>query len=225
MSSAPGQLVERYVPAQRLVHWIGVLSFVLLLSTGLVLLVRPLAFLAAGGVTRLLHRFAAVPFLALPFLYTLLLPGHARGLVSESFTYGDEDWRWLRRMPRYLLGSARGMPPQGRLNAGQKLHHAGTFLMFATVSVSGVVLWLWKGHLGAWGLATAAIVHDLSVLGLSVLMVGHVYFTFLYDALSGMRSGYVTEEYARMEHERWFASLPREQRSTGKSTGADETAS
>jgi formate dehydrogenase subunit gamma len=215
MISAPPGLVERYVPAQRLVHWVGVLSFLLLLSTGIILLFRPLAFLAAGGVTRLVHRFAAVPFVALPFLYTALLPRHARELVAESFAYGREDWQWLRRMPSYFLGSAQGLPPQGRLNAGQKIHHAGTFLMFVTVSASGIVLWFWKGHLGARGLAAAAAVHDLSMLGLSVLMAGHVYFTFLYDALSAMRTGYVTEEYARMEHQRWFASLPRERHPAG----------
>ena len=52
--------------------------------------------------------------------------------------------------------------------------------------------------------------HDLSMLGLSVLMIGHVYFTFLYQASSAMRTGYVTEEYARMEHRRWLETLPPE---------------
>ena len=47
-----------------------------------------------------------------------------------------------------------------------------------------------KGRLGADGLAITAMVHDLSMLGLSVLMIGHVYFTFLYDALSAMRTGH-----------------------------------
>jgi formate dehydrogenase subunit gamma len=112
-------------------------------------------------------------------------------------------------MPAYLLGRAHDLPPQERFNAGQKLHHAGTFLMFITVSASGLVLWFGKGRLGALGLASAAILHDLSMLALAVLMIGHVYFTFLYDALSAMRTGYVTEEYARLEHRRWFESLSR----------------
>jgi len=52
--------------------------------------------------------------------------------------------------------------------------------------------------------------HDLSMLGLSVLMIGHVYFTFLYDALSAMRTGFISEQYARMEHLKWFETLPPE---------------
>jgi formate dehydrogenase subunit gamma len=82
--------------------------------------------------------------------------------------------------------------------------------MFVTVSASGFVLWLGKGRLGANGLASTAMVHDLSMLGLSVLMIGHVYFTFLYDAFSAMRTGFVTEEYARMEHPQWLQALPPE---------------
>lgn len=207
MTSSSPRLVQRYLPAQRLIHWIGVLSFLVLLSSGFVLLFRPLAFLAAGGLSRWLHRIASAPFVTLPILYAILLPRQAKELVSESLAYGRDDWKWLARMPAYLLGRARGLPPQGRLNAGQKLHHAGTFVMFVTVSASGFALWLGKGHLGPSGLAAAAIAHDLSMLGLSVLMIGHVYFTFLYDALSAMRSGYVTEDYARMEHLRWYEAL------------------
>jgi formate dehydrogenase subunit gamma len=113
-------------------------------------------------------------------------------------------------MPAYVLGRTQGLPPQGRLNPGQRLHHAGTFLMFLTVSASGFVLWLGSGRLGSHGLAAAAMLHDLSVLGLTVLLIGHVYFTFLYDAFSAMGTGVVSEDYARMEHRRWLETLPPE---------------
>jgi len=207
MDSASPRLVSRYLPTQRLIHWIGVASFLTLLGSGLVLVVPPLWFLAAGGTSRWLHRLASLPFMALPVAYAILLPPQTRALLAESFHYTSEDWAWLRRLPGYLLGRTRGLPPQGRLNAGQKLHHGGTFLLFASVSATGLVLWAGKGHLGASGLAWAALAHDLSMLGLTLLMIGHVYFTFLYDALSAMRTGYVTEDYARMEHRRWLEGL------------------
>ncbi len=210
MSSASPRLVQRYLPAQRFIHWIGVASFLTLLISGVALLFPPLSFLAAGGLSRLVHRIAVFPFVALPFVYAILLPKQTKELLTESLRYNREDWEWLKCMPAYLLGRTRGLPPQGRVNAGQKLHHAGTFLMFVTVTVSGFVLWFGKGRLGANGLAVGAIVHDLSMLGLSVLMIGHVYFTFLYDALSAMLTGSVTEQYAWMEHRKWFETLPPE---------------
>lgn len=207
MTSPAPRLVARYRPAQRLIHWLGVGSFLLLLLSGLALLFPPLAFLAAGGTSRLIHRLAVAPFVLLPILYALLLPRQALELVTESFTYTRDDLEWFKHMPAYVLGRTKGLPPQGRLNAGQKIHHASTFLMFVSVAASGFVLWFGVGRLGPDGHALAAMVHDLSMLGLSVLMIGHVYFTFLYDALSGMVTGFVTEQYARMEHLRWFQSL------------------
>lgn len=212
---AAARRVLRYLPAQRAVHWIGVGSFLLLLATGVVL-TPLLGGLAAGGATRLVHRLAAIPFLALPVAYAVLLPREARALLLESVSFTAEDRAWLRRMPAYVLGRAHGLPPQGRLNAGQKLHHLATFSMFVTVGVSGLVLWTAKGHLGPGGLAAAAMVHDLSMLGLTVLMIGHVYFTLLYGALPAMWTGYVSEAYARLEHRRWL-----EER-TGTAPGARE---
>lgn len=210
MSSESSRLVRRYLPVQRLIHWIGVVSFLTLLFSAIALLFPPLSFLAAGGLSRLIHRIAAIPFVLLPIAYAILLPSQAKELLIESLTYTRQDWEWLKGMPAYLVGRTRGLPPQGRLNAGQKLHHAGTFLMFVTISVSGFLLWFGKGRLGPGGLAIAAMMHDLSMLGLSVLMIGHVYFTFLYDALSAMLTGFVTEQYARMEHLKWLETLPSE---------------
>ena len=202
------KMVRRYEPAQRIVHWLGVGLFGILLDTGVALLLRAAWPVTAGGYSRWLHRVAAVPFMVLPLVYVLWLRREARELLRESLSYGREDWEWLKRMPSYMLGSTAGLPPQGRINAGQKLHHAGTFAAFVTVSASGLVLWFGKGSLGPSGLAIAAIAHDASMLLLFVLMIGHVYFTFLYGALPAMRSGYVSEEYARMEHRKWVEGLP-----------------
>jgi formate dehydrogenase subunit gamma len=39
-------------------------------------------------------------------------------------------------------------------------------------------------------------------------MIGHLYFTLVYDAFSSMLTGFVTEEYAKMEHPKWLEELP-----------------
>jgi len=208
MASESVRLVRRYLPTQRLIHWIGVPTFLVLLFSGIALLVPQFAYLAAGGTTRLIHRIAVLPFVLLPILYTVLNPKQAKDLVVESFTFTREDIEWFKHMPAYFFGRTKGLPPQGRINAGQKLHHATTFLMFITVAISGFVLLFGKGQLGQDGLAYAAMVHDLSMLGLTVMMIGHLYFTFLYEALNSMLTGFVTEEYAKMEHPKWLEELP-----------------
>jgi formate dehydrogenase subunit gamma len=186
----------------------GAAGFILLMLSGLILEWTPLAFLAAGGWSRLLHRAGAVLYILWPILYAILNPRQLLKVAKESLTYGRDEWEWFKRMPGYFFGRAAKMPPQGRINAGQKLHHLGTGVMSLVVAVTGLILWLGKGHLGASGLAITAMLHDVSMLALTVLFVGHVYFTFVYGALPAMLTGYVPESYARLEHPQWLETLP-----------------
>lgn len=215
--------ILRYTAPERLVHWLGASSVLILLLTGLFLLWGPLGGLAAGGYSRLLHRLGAALFLAAPLLYAVLNRAHLGRLLGEPFRYDRDDLRWLLRAPRYFLGHAKGMPPQGRINAGQKLHHAGTFTSFVVVTASGFALWFGKPTLGAEGMALAAMLHDLSMLAVTVLMIGHVYFTLVYGALPAMTTGYVSEEYARLEHAKWLEAQARERAEPESPTSTSAT--
>ena len=199
--------VLRYRAGQRVVHATLAISFLMLLFTGLMILWPPLSGLVAGGTSGLIHRVGAVLFLAVPVLYLIVDRRGAKELLVESFTYDKDDLAWFKHMGQYFLGHAVGMPPQGRLNAGQKLHHAGVVITSATVVISGFFMWFAKGSLGAGGLAMAATIHDLSMLALTVLLVGHLYFTFVYKALSSMTTGYVSKEDAEIEHRKWVEEI------------------
>ncbi|MCB0136175.1 MAG: cytochrome b/b6 domain-containing protein, partial [Caldilineaceae bacterium] len=156
--------VLRYRVGQRVVHATLAISFLMLLFTGLMILWPPMAGLAAGGTSGIIHRVGAILFMAVPILYLIVDRRGAKELLVESFTYDKDDLAWFKHMGQYFLGHAVGMPPQGRLNAGQKLHHAGVVITSATVVISGIFMWYAKGSLGATGLAMAATIHDLSML-------------------------------------------------------------
>jgi len=82
-----------------------------------------------------------------------------------------------------FFGRHEGLPPKARINAGQKLHHATTFLMFITVAISGLCsLFGERATRSGWFLAYAAMVHDLSIAWLDCVMIGHLYLRFLYEA-------------------------------------------
>jgi formate dehydrogenase subunit gamma len=202
--------VLRYRLGPRIVHALLASSFLILLLTGLTLLWPPLSGLAAGGMLRQLHYLGAILFMAVPIVYLIVDRPAARELLWDSFHYDRDDWNWLKCSYRYFMGCCENMPPQGRLNAGQKVHHAGVVIFSAGIVFSGLVMWFGKGALGANGLAIAAIVHNLSMLVLTVLLAGHLYFTFVYAALAGMVKGYIPEAEARLEHPKWVESLPRE---------------
>jgi formate dehydrogenase subunit gamma len=202
----PGEVL-RYRKRPRIVHALLASSFVLLLLTGVLLLWGPLSGLAAAGNSRWIHRIAAIAYMAVPIVYLAIDRAGAKELLIDSFKYDRDDWEWLKHIGRYAIGRAKEMPPQGRLNAGQKLHHASVILVSASIVVSGLALWFWKEPLGASGTAWAAIIHDASMVVLTLLLVGHLYFTFVYQALSGMTTGYVPETEARLEHSKWVEEL------------------
>ena len=197
----------RYRPGQRYVHLLVAVSFTLLFLSGLALLWEPLAFLAAGGWSRLVHRIAAVGFLAVPILYFIVDREGAKELLRESFTYDRDDFRWMMHMGSYALGNAADMPPAGRLNAGQKIHHAGVIVLSAGVVGSGLAMWIWKDALGAVGLNWAVLVHNLTAGALVLLLIGHVYFTVVYKAINSMHTGYIPKRRAEIEHPKWVEEL------------------
>jgi formate dehydrogenase subunit gamma len=205
-----GNQILRYRKRPRIVHLLLASSFLVLLLTGLTILWSPLSFLAAGGDLRWLHRVAAVVFMAVPVIYWIVDREGAKELMVDSFKYDRDDWAWLQRFWSYTFGHAASMPRQGRLNAGQKMHHALVMVLSASIVASGLVLWFFTPSLGATGHAWAAVIHDLSMLALSLLLVGHLYFTFVYKALSGMTTGYIDETDARLEHAKWVEELEQE---------------
>lgn len=204
------QAILRYRTAQRVVHAAMASSFVLLLIAGLALVWSPLAFIAAGGWSRYLHRIAAIGFMSVPFLYLILDKEGAKGVLVESFKYDRDDVAWFRHMYRYALGRTAEMAPQGRLNAGQKLHHSTVIVFSAVIVVSGLLMWWFKAGMGPTVLSWTAIVHDLSMLALTLLLVGHVFFTYVYTAWSSMGTGYVSKEDMELEHSKWVDELEHE---------------
>lgn len=202
--------VLRYRKRPRIVHAILASSFLILFLTGLVILWSPLSFLAPGGTTRWLHRVAAIGFMSVPFVYLIADREGAKELMVDSFKYDRDDYRWVKRFWSYAFGHTANMPKQGRLNAGQKMHHALVMLLSASIVASGLAMWFFMPSLGPTGQAWAAIIHDLSMLALSLLLVGHLYFTFVYKALSGMTRGYVDVDDARLEHAKWVEELEQE---------------
>lgn len=210
MEQPQEEKVLRYSVGPRIIHAVLASSFVLLLATGLILFWPPLSTWAAGGGSRLLHRIGAVMFMAVPILYLLFDRPAAKELLWDSFHYDKDDVNWLVHSYRYFIGHAVDMPPQGRLNAGQKIHHAGVVIMSAAIVISGLILWFAKGSMGPGGLAITAMTHDVSMLALTVLLVGHLYFTFVYQALQGMVSGWVPKEEAQIEHSKWVEEIEKE---------------
>jgi formate dehydrogenase subunit gamma len=208
VTATASRRVLRYRLVQRLLHWMGATGFIVLLVTGSILVWTPHIPIGTCCATRQLHRIAAILFCLWPVLYAVLDRAGLKEMIRESVTYTRDDLRWFAHSINYFFGRVHNAPPQGRINAGQKIHHLGVIVLSLGIATSGLVMWIGQGRLGPTLLPLVALMHDLSMLGLTVLTVGHVYFTLLYGGLDAMLKGTVTEEYARMEHAKWLVALP-----------------
>lgn len=204
---AKSDLLPRFSRAQRIAHWVLTVAFFVLTITGLMLVIPSLSNLAVGGASRLIHRIAAAGFLLVPLYYALFDRKGLMALIKDSFTYDNDDLRWLAAMPGYVLGRAKGMPPQGRLNAGEKLHHAAIILLFVAVSVSGLFLWFVPAGTSADLHASMLLVHNLSMVVMVLLTIGHLYFVFVYGALPVMITGKISRKFAELEYPKWVAQM------------------
>jgi formate dehydrogenase subunit gamma len=207
--NAQMRLVPRYRLAQRLAHWIFAAAFFVLLFSGLALFVPAVSEWTASAQGRLAHRVAAIGLMLAPVFYLVADRKGLGQLVRDSFTYDKDDRAWFAHFIPYVFGKAKNLPPQGRINAGEKLHHAAVILGFLVIAISGLMLWFWDGMSAPMRLTTL-MVHDVAMLALAVLTIGHTFFVFVYGAFSGMWNGFVTELYARVEHPKWLAQMENE---------------
>ena len=132
------QEVEKYRLPVRILHWIHTCAFIILFLTGLVFFIPMLGFLAGNGWTHLIHRIAAVIFIAGPVLYLIINPAAAVKGLKKAFTWGAADLGWLKAAPRYyFLSDVKSMPPQDFMNSGQKLWWLMTVVSGFVFAISG----------------------------------------------------------------------------------------
>ncbi|MEU6810794.1 cytochrome b/b6 domain-containing protein [Streptomyces sp. NPDC046831] len=195
-----GARVRRFAPAERWVHRTTAALTGVCVVTAACLYVPQLAELV--GRRELVVRVHEVGGCLLP------VPVLA-GLASRSFRsdlgrlnrFGPHDRRWLRAaVRRDARPSAR---PAGKFNAGQKLYAAWT--AGATLVMLGTGLMMWFTHLVPLTWRTGAtFVHDWLALTLGVVLAGHVGMAAADpEARRGLRTGWVSEEWARREHPLW----------------------
>lgn len=191
--------VKRFSRTERAVHWIHASAFFILLGTGLVLYVPRLsALVARRPLVKDIHVYTAVAWIALLVLVVAL--GDRRGLrrtLRDLDLFDDDDRLWLRRNPR----------PQGRFNAGQKLHAALVASFASLFAVSGFLLWLGERDTRfRW--ASTILLHDGLMYASLMLLVGHLYLALIHPAtrhaLRGITVGSVRREWALQHHRKWL---------------------
>lgn len=199
-----GRRVPRFSRGERWVHGLTAVLMLACIVTAAILYNASLA-IAVGnrGTVQMLHLY---------FGYALPVPMLA-GLASRAYRgdlallnrFTSADWKWLRTKTR-----RDGRIKVGKFNAGQKLNAALSAGAIVVLLLTGLVMHFTGVTPLAWRVG-ATFVHDWSSLALGLLALGHTIEALRdREAMRGMWSGDVSEDWARREHQQWVDELSRD---------------
>jgi len=197
-------VIERYTYRERLCHWMGALTFVYCLLTGLAFYSPYLFWIATmlggGPTSRYWHPFAGIGF--------ILVQVWMDALWKRDMIVTETDKVWLKHTEEYASNRDGSVPPQGRFNAGQKIFYWGIVGAAILLLISGLVMWFPERiPFGiAWVRELAIFIHEGAALIAIGLFIIHVYMSvFLVPgSTTAMVRGYVPAAWARIHHRLWY---------------------
>ena len=198
--------LHRFSRTERAVHWVHAAAFVVLLATGLALYLPSLSELVGRRpLLKTIHVYTAVAWVVALVLIVLL--GDRAGLratAREIDLFDRDDRAWLRGR----------RPPQGRLNAGQKVNTILTVVFGLMFALSGFFLWYGERDT-RFRFAQTILIHDWLTYISFVLFLGHLYLSLISPrtrhSMNGITRGWVDEDWARAHHAKWAAQARSEE--------------
>ena len=199
--------IQRFLGAERLIHWALAIPFSLLYLSALLLLAtgyepQPRNF---HHWIALVHRAGGVCLIALPPLALLLGIRQWRTHfenIREGWVWDMDDLRWLLLFPRAAVDSRIKLPEQGKFNAAEKLNFMMVSTTYPLYIATGIWIWMPGVAFLAW------IAHfTMAVVGLP-LVLGHIFMATANPGtrigLQGMVTGWVDREWAKHHYRRWY---------------------
>lgn len=203
--------IERYSKAGIVFHWLFSFAALILVLTGIIMFVHQRG--SEGVYTiGIIHRIGAALFLAIPLLFSLLSPGRTAAFLKETFNWGKEDFSWFMKAPDYYFGGpGENIPPQDRLNTGQKMWQlvlTGTAIIFL---ITGAVMWLFKAAIAVNIYQWLLFFHGAAFIVFLLMLLVHIYMSGVHPHMRGsfysMIDGRVSTSYAREHHRRWYEHI------------------
>jgi formate dehydrogenase subunit gamma len=207
-SPPTGNVIRRFTPWERTIHWTTAISFVALAISGLIILFGKNILLPLIGYTlfswlailaKNVHNFVGPPFVICLFL---LFATFVRDNIWRRY-----DWMWVRRLGGMFSGRE---VPSHRFNAGEKTLFWLMVLLFGgLVAGSGLILDFPNFNQSRYTMQVSNTVHIIGATLFMMAALGHIYLGTIgmVGAYDAMRTGYVDEAWAREHHEYWYNDI------------------
>jgi formate dehydrogenase subunit gamma len=209
---AGARRIERFTPFERAAHWANAFAFVTLAISGIVMAFGKFFLLPIMGATL----FGWLTY-ALKNVHNFMGPLFAVSLLVIILTFIKDnianraDLTWLAKGGG-MLGKGDHEVPSHRFNAGEKgLFWWGITIPGVLVVATGLVL---DKLIPGFGdvrsdMQIAHMIHATLAIWMMGLICGHIYMgtVGMRGAYKAMRTGYVSEGWAKEHHELWYDDI------------------
>jgi formate dehydrogenase subunit gamma len=232
---AGARRIERFTPFERAAHWSNAFAFIALAVSGIVMAFGKFFLLPVIGGTL----FGWLAY-ALKNVHNFMGPLFAVSLLVIIFTFVKDnianraDFVWLHKGGG-MLGGGDQQVPSHRFNAGEKgLFWWGITIPGIFVVATGLVLdKLIPGFGDVRGdMQIAHMIHATLAIWMMALICGHIYMgtVGMRGAYKAMRTGYVSEAWAKEHHVLWYddvqaGKIPRQRSASQPAAAAAATLS
>jgi formate dehydrogenase subunit gamma len=205
--------IQRYLNRNIVLHWLHTFSFLLLSLTGIL---RLFDFIGsdAGSYVRNIHHIAALLFIGIPVFYFLAEIRGTTNFLKETFRWGKEDWKWILAAPDYYFGgSSEKLPPQDRINTGQKLWQLLIIVTGLILAITGIFLYFFRLALPVYVFPWMLLVHGIAFVIIFLVFILHTYLALLHphfrESWHAMIDGRISDAYAREHYSKWYQKINR----------------
>ncbi len=191
------KMVQKTTAFERVVHFVLLVSFFVLVLTGLGFTYTALNWIntAFGGNAWAdqFHKWFGVAF-AISAAFSIV------SYIGEALSFDEDDKKWLSVLGGYFDKSAE-VPPSGKMNMGQKLFFL--IIVFGCgvlISLTGFMLW------AGTGMVFAQFVHSLSFFLMIIAMPIHIYLATVASpgTFRIMTQGDVPLSFAKRKYSKWI---------------------
>lgn len=196
------QMVRKANAFDILNHWVLSISFLVLTISGFGFLFHLEQLNSLFGNfnnMKVVHNWGGVVF-SVSLFFTLF------SYLPEALSLSSDDIGWIVKGGGYFSKKAV-IPPQGKLNTGQKLYYLFTLIFGIAIAVSGLIIWLLPG-VRTWVLLSH-LVHNISFNLMVIAIPFHIYLGTLANpgTFRIMVYGTVPLEWAKKRHSKWVQKM------------------
>lgn len=186
-------------------HWVMAVSFFILSVSGYGFLfhVEGIGSVFGGfNQMKVIHNWVGVVF-SVSLFFTLF------SYIAEALSISGDDIAWIFKGGGYF-SKKTVVPPQGKLNTGQKLYYLTVLAAGIAITATGLIIWLRPemADIKKW-ILLSHLVHNISFVLMVIAIPLHIYLATLANpgTVRIMLYGTVPIEWARKRHPKWVQKI------------------